>query len=212
MLRYLQFIRKTLTRSKFDKISKLDDITNRILKTCFQKLNSLLTSLFQACVTLKYHSRVFKETHSITLKKLNKSNYYTSKIYRFIILLNMLNKVLKTVMTNKITYLAKKFKLFSNTQIRIRRNRSTKSALKLLIEQIHTIWSQDRNKVVTLLSMNVVEIYSTVFHRRLLYNMRKRKISQWITAWVASFLNDRRLTIVINDYTTSSFLIRTNIC
>ena len=135
----IEKMRKILTRSKFNKILRLDDITNRILKTCSQKLISLLTSLFQACVTLEYHLRVFRKTHSITLKKLNKSNYFTSKTYRFIVLLNTFNKALKTVMTDKITYLAKKFKLLLKTQMRVRRNRSTKSALKLLIEQIHTI-------------------------------------------------------------------------
>ena len=137
----------------------------------------MLTSLFQACVTLEYHSRIFKKTHSITLKKLSNSNYFISKTYRFIVLLNTLDKALKIVIIYKFTYLAKKFKLLSNTQIRVRRNRSTKSALKLLIEQIYTIWSQDKDKIVTLLSMNVVEIYSTISHRRLLHNMRKWKIS-----------------------------------
>ena len=135
----IEKMRKTLTRSKFDKISKSNDITNKILKTCSQKLISVLTSLFQACVTLEYYLRVFRETHSITLKKSDKSNYSILKIYKFIALLNTLDKTLKTVMTNKITYLAKKFKFFSDTQMRVRRNRSTKSALKLFIEQTHAI-------------------------------------------------------------------------
>ena len=135
----IEKMRKTLTRSKFDKISKSNDITNKILKTCFQKLIFVLTSLFQACVTLEYHSRIFRKTHSITLKKSNKSNYSISKTYRLIALLNTLNKILEIIMTNKITYFAQKFKLLSDTQMKIRRNRSTKSVLKLFIEQIHAI-------------------------------------------------------------------------
>ena len=127
-------MRKTLLRSKSDKILRLDDITNRILKICSQKLISLLTSLFQECVILEYNSRVFKKTYSVTLKNSRKSNYFTSKTYRSIVLLNTLNKTLKIVITDKITYLTKKFKLLSDTQMKARRNRSTKSALKLLVE------------------------------------------------------------------------------
>ena len=67
----------TLNRSKLDKTSKSNDITNRILKTCIESLTKLLTSLFQICVSLRYHSRPFRETHIITLKKMRKVDYTT---------------------------------------------------------------------------------------------------------------------------------------
>ena len=95
--------------------------------------------------------------------------------------------------------------------MRARRNRFTKSTLKLLVEKIHTIWNQSKDKIVTLLSMNVVEIFSTMSHKRLLHNMRKRKISQWIIAWIASFLDDRKSTLAMNNHHIESFRVQTNI-
>lgn len=130
---------RALLRSKSDKIFNLNDIINRILKTCFHKLTFLLTSLFQICITLDYHSRVFRETHSITLKKSRKSNYSTFKTYSFIAFLNTLEKILKTIIANKIIYLTKKFKLFSNTQMSARNNCLTKSTLELLVKKIHAV-------------------------------------------------------------------------
>ena len=80
-------------------------------------------------------------------------------------------------MANKITYLAERFKLLPETQMGARKNRSTESALELLTEQVHTIWGQGKNKVATLLSMDVAGAFDTVSHRRLLHNMRARKIA-----------------------------------
>ena len=171
-------MRKALLHSKPDKVSGPDGITNRILKACSQKLIPLLTPLFQGCVTLGYHPRAFREAHSVTLKKPGKPDYSTPKAYRPIALLNTLGKALKAVMADKITYLAEEFKLLPDTQMGARRNRSTESALELLVEQIHTVWNQGRDIVATLLSMDVAEAYSMVSHLRLLHNMRKRKIPQ----------------------------------
>ena len=42
---------------------------------------------------------MFKKTNTIILKKLKKVNYTILKAYYFIILLNMLKKVLKSVLT-----------------------------------------------------------------------------------------------------------------
>ena len=129
----------TLKRFRLDKTSSSNEIINRLLKACTDTLTKLLTSLFQICVTLKYHSRIFKETHTIALKKSEKVDYTTSKTYRSIALLNTLRKTLEFIMTEKIAYLIERFQLLSETQMRDRKSRSTNTTLELLIEQIHTI-------------------------------------------------------------------------
>ena len=129
----------TLCRLKFDKTFESNDITNRILKTCIQSLTTLLTSLFQICVLLRYHSRTFKKTHIITLKKMRKNDYMSSKVYRLIALLNTQNKTLKFIMTERIAYLTEHHKLLSKTQMRNRKSRFTDTTLELLTKQIHIV-------------------------------------------------------------------------
>ena len=150
-------IKQTINRFKIDKTSSLDKISNRILKTCFETLIVILTSLFQTCVTLSYHSRVFRVTHIITFKKSKKVDYTIAIVYRSIALLNTLNKMLKSIIKTKISFLTKHYKLLLETQMRIRRNRFTKTILKLLTEQIYIIWEQKIDKMTTLLSMNIAD-------------------------------------------------------
>ena len=128
-----------LIRSRLDKASNSNEITNRLLAACKGTLTKLLTPLFQACATLKYHSRIFREAHTIALKKSGKVDYITSKAYRLIALLNTMKKALKFIMTEKIAYLIERFQLLLETQMRGRKDRSTDFALELLTEQIHTI-------------------------------------------------------------------------
>lgn len=132
-------IKITISRFKIDKTSSLDKISNRTLKTCFETLIIMLTSMFQTCITLAYHSRIFRITHTITLKKSEKADYITTNVSRLIALLNTFSKILKSIINAKICFLTKQHKLLFEAQISVRRNRFTKTALELLIEQIYTI-------------------------------------------------------------------------
>ncbi len=90
-------IRQIIKKCKFDNAFESNDILNRVLKLLIEKLLSTLTSLFRVCVEQNYHSRCFKKTNIIIFKKSNKNNYTNFKIYKFIILLNIINKTLKSI-------------------------------------------------------------------------------------------------------------------
>ncbi len=139
------------------------------------KLISHLLNLFRVCVELSYHLLCFRETHIIALKKSRKKNYTNIKTYKSIVLLNILNKALKSIIAQRINNLTKAHDLLSINQMSERKNRSCETTLELLIEQIHTIWNMSKDKMITLLSMNVVEVYDHVSRTRLLHNLRKKK-------------------------------------
>ena len=189
-----------ILRLKPDTAPGPDGIPNRVFKACSETLTELLTPLFQACVNLGYHPRAFSTAHTITLKK----------AYRPIAPLNTLGKVIEAIMASKITHMAEKHELLLGTQMGDRRERSTESALELLTEQIHTVWGQGNDKVATLLSMDVAGAYDTVSHQRLIHNLRRRKIPQWVTNWIECFSKNRR-TLTINRRTTDEFDARTGI-
>jgi hypothetical protein len=137
-------------------------------------------NLFRVCVELSYHSRCFRIVHIIALKKSNKKDYFDVKTYKFIALLNTLNKALKSVIIRRINNLAKSHDMFFASHISDRKNRSCETTLKLLIEQIHTVRNMKKDKITTLLNMNVIDFYDHVFREKLLHNLRKRNISNWI--------------------------------
>ena len=49
------------------------------------------------------------------LKKSEKNDYTNLEIYKLITLLNIIKKILKTVISNQIKYITKTYDLFSNT-------------------------------------------------------------------------------------------------
>ena len=71
------------------------------------------------------------------LKKMKKSDYIVFKVHRLIASLNIMSKILKSIMINKITELAKKNSLLSKSQINARRKKEIETTLKLFTEKIH---------------------------------------------------------------------------
>jgi hypothetical protein len=168
-------IKRAIKRCKSNNASKSNDISNRVLKVFVNKLISHFLNLFRVCVELNYHSFCFKKTHIIALKKSRKKNYTNIKTYKSIALLNILDKTLKSIIAQRINDLTKTHDLLSINQMSERRNRSCETTLKLFIEQIYTIWNMSKDKMITFLSINVVEIYDHVLRIRLLHNFRKKE-------------------------------------
>jgi hypothetical protein len=171
---------KIIKRIVFDKISSFDEIINKLLKICALIMMRLLISLFVVCIQQTYHSKTFKKVNIITLKKVDKKDYTISKTYRSIALLNIIEKILKFIMSKKISWITKTHRLLLDTFMKCRKNRSIETILKLFIEQIHIVWKQKTNRVITLLSLNVTSVFDTMSHVRLIHDMKKRKISRWI--------------------------------
>ena len=206
-----QEVKAAINKTKADKAAGPDGIPNRMLKVTGEVLIERLTPIFQACADRAYHPRAFKEAHTITLKKLGKSDYTTPKAYRPIALLNTMGKILESIMAQKITSMAEANNLLPHNQMGARKGRGTDTALQLLTEQIHTIWGQGNDKVASILSLDIAGAFDHVSHIRLIHNMRKRKIPTWITNWVESFLKNRTTTITVGTRRSTSMSINTGI-
>jgi retron-type reverse transcriptase len=72
----------------------------------------------------------------------------------------------------------KAYGLLSKTQIGVKRERSTETALHLLTEKVYIIWAGNKPRIALILSLDVVKAFDRVSHARLAYNLRKRKISK----------------------------------
>jgi hypothetical protein len=201
----------TIERFALDKTSNLDNFINKLLKACAFSMTRILTSFFDACTWLFYHSKAFKKVNTITLKKANKDDYTISKTYCLIILLNIADKIMKSIMNKKIAWLTKRHQLFFDSHMRCRKNRLTKIVLKLLTEQIHIVWDKKTNRIIILLNLDVIDAFDTISHNQLIHDMRKRKISMWIIDWVNNFLKNRTTTLTINWRVIVSFSMQIEI-
>ena len=176
-------------------------LTNHVRLVLWQ-----LTLLFQACVKQSYHLPAFKIASTIVMKKSpGKTDYFIPKGYQPIALLNTLGKALESIMAEKLTYLVDTFSLLPDIQMRTHHGKSTESAFELLTEQVHAVWGQSRNKIATLLSMNMSGVFDLISYWQLIHNLQKRKFSVCITKWV---LEDCKSILAIYRQMTEVFNMR----
>jgi hypothetical protein len=106
-------IKRTIKWCKSNNASKLNDISNDVLKVFVNKLISHFLNLFRIYAELNYHSLYFRKTHIIALKKSKKKNYTNIKTYKSIVLLNIFDKALKSIIAQRINDLTKTHDLLS---------------------------------------------------------------------------------------------------
>ncbi len=145
------------------------------------------------------------------MQKSDKKNYFNAKIYKSIVLLNTLSKILKFIVFKHLQNVIKAYDLILNTQMKACKHRSINMTLQLIIEKIHTVWSNMRRKVVLLLSLNEKSAFNNVMHSKLLHDMKKRKVSRLLLEFMKNFLKNQRIMIIIDDYTMMKCNVNVNI-
>ena len=153
-------VKQAIRWVKADKASDASDISNRVLQVNFAELTSVLTSLFNTCITHKYHLKQFKKTQTIVLCKSKKSDYIDSKTYQLIALLDIMSKALKSIMIKRLSDIIETHCMLSNAQMRAKCKWFIISTLDLLIDQVHTVWDCKIKYVAFMLSLDVVEAFN----------------------------------------------------
>ena len=192
-------VKQTIRWVKADKALSASDILNRALQASLAELISVLTSLFNACVTHKYHSKQFKKTQTIVLCKSKKSDYIDSKMYRLIALLDIMSKVLKSIMIKRLSDIVETYCMLSNAQMRARRKQFMILTLNLLVDQVHTVWDCEIKYVIFMLSLNVIEAFNQVSHVRLLHTLKMKRTLSYIIEWTRSFLKNQEMSLIFDE-------------
>jgi hypothetical protein len=202
-------IQAALKRTKPDKCPGSDEITNRFLQAMGNPLIQALTALLNQCWKAGYYPKRFRTARTIVLRKPDR-DYSDPGAWRPIALLSTLGKVLESVMACRLSELAEQHQLLPSTQMGNRKNRSTETALELLIEQIHTIWSSKKH-VASVLSLDISGAFDTVNHLRLLDNLRKKGVPLQLIRTIRSFLTDRTTTLIVDGKETTPQLLQAGV-
>lgn len=160
-------------------------VANEALIACVDLIEKHLEHLFDACLRLSYHPKIFKVSRTIAIPKPDKSTYSCPKNWRPITLLGTLSKVLDKLIANRLTRFATLTGCLPPNQYGIP-GKSTTSALQFLLNQVYTAWSV--NQRVTLLSLDITGAYPRVNRDKLLEAMAKKRVPTWIVRFVFSWL------------------------
>jgi hypothetical protein len=162
---------------------------------------SVIKWIFNQSLCLRYCFKHFKEFITMSLRKINKSDYFVFKTYKLIALLNTLDKLMKSIMTTRLNYATKKHNLLLKDHFESRKNIVSKHALHYIIEVINSIWVN--KKIATMLLLNVIDAFDNISHFKLLHNLRKHRIENIYLIWVKNFLSKRYIIFKLIDHITN---------
>ena len=179
-------IREAINRLSPNKAPGPDEITNRVLKNTLPVIEHHLQALMQASLNLGHFPKPFKSTITVVLRKPNKPDYTKTKAYRPVALECTLGKVMESVITEIMSYLTETHELLPTHHYGGRPGRSAEDAMMILSESIYKAWKN--KKVYTALFTDVAGAFNNVHHKRLIHNLRQRRIPEATSRWVNSFL------------------------
>ena len=151
---------KIIAMQIFDKISKHDDIINKILKWINDIIASHLQRIFNVNLKIKYCSKHFRKSITITMRKSQKKIYSFAFSYRSITLLNTINKIMKFILIRRINYLTKTYNLSSRTHFETRKSTFTEHALHYMMKRIHSTWNKE--KIIVIMLLNVMKAFDNI--------------------------------------------------
>ena len=93
---------------------KINEIINKALRQFVWIVVKQIHFFFDKYIKERIQSLHFKKIFTIMLRKSKKKNYAKFSLYKSIALLNTLNKMLKLIMFERIQYVVKTLKTFSN--------------------------------------------------------------------------------------------------
>ena len=120
---------KIIHKINLNKIFKINEIINRTLQQLVHVIIEQICFFFNKCIKKKIQSSYFKNIFIIMLRKSRKKNYSKHSSYKSIALLNTLNKMLKSIVFERIQYVVETLKTFLNIQMNARKQRSMNTIL-----------------------------------------------------------------------------------
>ena len=179
-------------------------VPNVALKECSLSLVPVFTNIINRCIELGHHPAQWKFFTTITLRKPGKPSYLVPKAYRPIALEDTSSKVAESVVARRLAALAEEHGLLPANHFGGRAHRTTTDAVLHLVQRIKDAWRTKR--VTSVLYLDISSAFPSVNHRRLLHNLRKRRVPEPMVRWIAAFLRERRTQLTFDDFTSDPLL------
>ena len=176
-----------------------DHINNKILKECAESLSTPLSDLFNKSLSEGIYPDSWKEAIVTAIfKKLLK---HIKSNYCPISLLSCISKVFeKLVFINLFKYLITNGML-TDTNSGFRKNDSSINRLLAILEEVYQ--GIDNNKNSIFISLDISKAFDRVWHKGLLFKLRRCGVQGPLLNWFKSYLSNRSQRVVVGGSTSS---------
>ena len=130
---------KAIRQAPPDKAPGPDGILNKVWHELLNVLIFLekVMTLFNASVKTGHNSRHFQISTTVVLRKAAFRDYRLSKLYRPVVLLNILEKILELIIATQIAWALEEYKLFFKIYLEGRKSISTDYAIQFIFDYIY---------------------------------------------------------------------------
>jgi Reverse transcriptase (RNA-dependent DNA polymerase) len=139
-----------------------------VLREAYATVPELFNYLYPVLMANNYYPKCFKEATGVILKKPQSAkslyrNYALPKVYRIILLLNCLAKVMEKIIARRLAIMAEFKTLLYMYQIGGRRQKSAINAIMVLIQKVQANWrTRKRDSITSVLALDIKNAYLTV--------------------------------------------------
>ena len=180
--------------------AELDKLLWSHLKTIL-KDNSYLSniiSIANACINLEFWLSHFKRFTTVVIPKPNKQSYDSPKLFRPIILLNMLSKLIKKVISKRLQFLTTLNDFIHPSQLGGLKFKSMTDVGVALTHIIQSGWV--KNLLTSTLAFNITQFFPSLNYRLLTLILKKVEFDNHIVSFFANYLMDRKMNYFWNSF------------
>ncbi|KAJ3455314.1 hypothetical protein MRS44_013914 [Fusarium solani] len=179
-----------------------DNITVKLLEAVWHIIGTHVRRLFQACLTIGHHPEPFREAEVVMIAKPGRRDLTKPRAWRPISLLSCLGKGLERLIARRLAWAAIHYQVLHPQQAGALPKRSATDLVTALIHDIEEAFA--RNKVATLVTMDIQGAFDTVMRNRLVLRLREQGWPDHLARWAGSFMGGRSARVRYQDTVTAS--------
>lgn len=185
-----------------------DGIPAILFQKCSPELSSVLSRLYNKCLSEGCFPSSWKFASVIPVFK-NCGEQSNPKNYRPISLLPIISKIFEALINDKIVYHLESNNLFSDSQYGFRSSRSTADLLTVITDRIYS--ALNKSGEARAVALDISKAFDKVWHAGLLKKLVAYGIKGPLLQIIRSFLSNRKLKVVLDGQSSSSFSINAGV-
>lgn len=178
-----------------------DTLKAKAIKQAYQNIamRHHLHCLFDACIRRGYQPLAWRTSNTVVLQKGGKRDWAEPKSYRPISLLNVMGKVLESIMQRRLTHITRN--KLPKEQFGGRNGYSAPDAVLKLIQDVQLNNRRKEAYRTTAMMVDIKGAFDKVHRDTLLSTLATLKVPETAIRWVCSFLTERTTSLIVDGKT-----------
>ena len=188
-----------------------DKLSWRHLKIII-KQDECLTNIINvanACINLGHWPDYFKCSSTIIIPKPNKPSYDHAKMFRPIVLLNTLGKLIEKVIAERIQFTVMKNNFIHPCQLGRLKFKSTTDAGVALTHIVRSGWA--KGKSTSILAFDISQFFPSLNHNLLMTVLSKAGLEPKVSKFFVDYLVQRKMNYIWNNLQSPDFEVNVGV-